>query len=96
MKQFRAFLYLTIYACLRLWFLDMDTNPGLQHPVPTICRILCSNVRGMDGNLSDPTVASSRYDMLLCSDTLVSDMCHKLEFLVTRFCCRLVMPGQDA
>ena len=40
------------------------------------CRILCSNVLGLAGNLSDLTVASSQYDILLCPETLVSDMRH--------------------
>ena len=35
-----------------------------------------SNVRGLAGNLSDLTVASSKYDILLCSETLVSDICN--------------------
>ena len=39
-----------------------------------VCRKLCSNVRDFSRNLSDLTVASSRYDKLLCSETLVSDM----------------------
>ena len=40
----------------------------------------------MPGNLGDLTVASSQYDILLCSDTLVSDMRHVLEVLVPVFC----------
>ena len=35
-----------------------------------------SNMRGLAGNLSDLTVASSQYDILFCSETLVSDMLH--------------------
>ena len=46
---------------------------------------LCSNVRGLSGNLSDLTVASSQYDILLCSETLVSDMSHVSEVLVPGF-----------
>ena len=72
------FLYLILNACLIFWFLDVATNPGPQHPVPDICGILCSNVRGLAGNLSDLTVALSRYDILLCSETLVSDMWHNM------------------
>ena len=34
------FLYLIFNACLRLWFLDMKTNPHPWHPVPTVCRML--------------------------------------------------------
>ena len=56
----------------------METNPGLQRPGMAVCRILCSNVQAMTGNLSDLTVALSQNDILLCSETLVSDMRHVL------------------
>ena len=79
------FLYLIFYACLRLWFLDVETNHGQRWPVPTVCRLLCSSVLGLAGNLSDLTVASSQYDILLCSETLVSDMRHVSELLVPGF-----------
>ena len=70
----------------------METNP-----VPDVCRILCSNVRDLTGNLSDQTVASSQYDILLCSETLVSDIRHVSKMLVPGFCrpvllCRGKMP----
>ena len=42
-------------------------------------------MRGLAGNLSDLTVASSQYDILLCSETLVSDMRHVSEILVPGF-----------
>ena len=44
----------------------------------------------MAGNLSDLTVAPSQYDILLCSETLVSDMRHVSEVLVSGFS-RLVL-----
>ena len=61
----------------------METNPGPRRPVPAVCRILCSNVRGLSRNLSDLTVASSQFDILLCSETLVSDLRHVSELLVS-------------
>ena len=70
------------YAYLRFRFLDVETNPGPRRPVPTVCRLLCSNVLGLAGNLSDLTVASAQYDILLCSETLVSDSRHVSELLV--------------
>ena len=73
------FIYLIFYACLRLRFLDVETNPGQLRSVPAVYRIICSNVRGLAGNLSDLTVASSQYDILFCSETLVSDMHHVSE-----------------
>ena len=91
------FHYLIFYGCLRLRFLDVETSPGPRRPVPVVCRILCSNVRVLAGNLSDLTVASSQYDILVCSETLVSDMRHVSEVLVPGFChplllCRGKMP----
>ena len=80
------FLYLIFYGRLRLRFLDVETNPSPRPPVPAVCRILCVMcVRGLAGNLSDLTVASSQYDTLLCSETLVSDMRHLSEVLVPGF-----------
>ena len=74
----------------------METNPGPRRPVHTVCRLLCSNVRYLAGNLSDLSVTSSRHGILLCSETLVSDMCHVSELLVPGFgrpvLCRGRMP----
>ena len=95
--EFMEFLYLFFYAYLRPRFLDVETNPGPRRPVPYVSRILCGNVRGLAGNLSDLTVASSQYDILLCSETLVSEMRLVSELLVPGFgrpvlLCRGKMP----
>ena len=79
---FMGIHHLFFYACLRLRFPDVETNPGPRRPVPAVCRILCSNVRGLYRNISDLSVASSQFDILLCSETLVSDMRHVSELLV--------------
>ena len=63
----------------------METNPDPRRPVPTVCRILYSNVLVLAGNLSDLTLASSQCDTLLCSATLVPDMRHVSELLVLGF-----------
>ena len=48
-------------------------------------------MRGLSGNLSDLAVASSQYNILLCSETLFSDLRHVSELLVPGFgllfCC---------
>ena len=72
-------------ACPRLRFPNVEINPGPRRPVLTVCRLICSNVLGLAGNLSDLTLASSRYDIQLCSETLVSDMRHVSELLVPEF-----------
>ena len=48
-KSFMEFLYLIFDVCLRLRFLDVETNPGPRRPVSVVCRILCSNARGVGG-----------------------------------------------
>ena len=78
-------LHLKFYSCLRLRFPDVETNPGPRRPVPDSCRIVCSNVRGLSGNLCGLAVASSQYDILLCSETLVSDLRHVSELMVPGF-----------
>ena len=40
---------------------------------------------GLSGDLSDLAVVSSQYDILLCSETLVSDLLHLSELLVPGF-----------
>ena len=46
--------------------------------------VLCA-VHGLAGHISDLTVASSEYDTLLCSETLVLYMRHVSELLVSGF-----------
>ena len=79
------------YACLILRFLDVETNLGPRRPFPTVCRLLCSNVRGLAWNISDLTMASSRYDILLCPETLVKDIRHVSELLVPGFGCPVLL-----
>ena len=85
-------LYLIFYGCLRLRFLDVETNP--DRVVLYLLSADYSVVMCWAGNLSDLTVASSQYDILLCSETLVSDMHHVSEVLVLSPC--LVVSGQVA
>ena len=83
--------YLIFYACLSLWFPDVKTNP-----VPAVCGILFSNVRGQSKNLSDLTVASSvSYTVVLWDFGLT--MHHTSELLVPVFdrpdvLCQSIMP----
>ena len=79
------FIYLIFYGCQRLRFLDVETNPDQRHPVHAVGRIICSNLRGLAGNLCDLTVTSSQYDILFCSETLVSDMRHVSQLLVPSY-----------
>ena len=91
------FLYLILHACLRLRFLDVETNPDPRRPAPLSAEYSIVMCGAWQGNLSDLTVASYQYDILFCTETLVSDMRHVSELLVPGFgrpvlLCRSRMP----
>ena len=43
------------------------------------------NIRGLMGNLNDLQIASRNYDIILCSETMVSFRRHKSEILILDF-----------
>ena len=60
------FLHLIFYANLRLWFLDVETNPGSRRAVLAVCRILYSNVQRLARNLRpDHGFVSVSYTVVL-------------------------------
>ena len=77
-------IYGHFYACLGLRFLDVETNPGpgfLFLVSAEYSTVMCG---GLSKNLNDLTVASSHYDLWMCSKTLVSDIgvtCRSYGFL---------------
>ena len=86
-----ASIHLIFYFCLELRFPVVETNPGPRRPFHGVCRTLFSNARGLYSYLSNLTVASSQCDLLLRSETLVSDRrpISELQFpdLIVLSCC---------
>ena len=81
--SFFNFLFLDFYFFKLILLLrsgDVHPNPG-----PQFFKILYANIRGLRGNLNDLGVASTKYDMLFCSETLVSDLRHVSEILIPNF-----------
>ena len=76
---------LLFFACLKLRFPDVEVNPGPRAAGLRTCRILCCNIRGLHGNLKDLSLAASSYDVVLCSETLVSGHRHISELAVSHF-----------
>lgn len=79
------FVLISFWCVLRLLLSpDVELNPG---PVGRSrdCRVLYANVRGLHGNLKDLTVQSREFDVLLCSETLVSDRRHLSELAIPGF-----------
>ena len=66
---------------------DVAENPGpaTRHSRHRQCRVMYANIRGLHKNISDLIAASSQYDVLLCSETLVSQMRHSSEVLIPGF-----------
>jgi len=79
------FLFLFFFACLVPRYPDVEVNPGPRTVRRRACRILCSNIRGLYANLNDLSVAASSYDLVLCSETLVSGHRHSSELAVPYF-----------
>ena len=71
--------------CLKSRFPDVAPNLGPRRLLAAACRIHCCNELGLSKNLCYPTMALFQYDILLCSETLVSELCHISELLVTGF-----------
>ena len=62
---------------------DIESNPGPTHH--KFCNLLYCNIRGLYGNLSELAVASTKYDIICCSETLVSSRRHTSELLLPNF-----------
>ena len=62
---------------------DIELNPGPQSA--NKARLLYCNIRGLYGNFNDLAVASSKYDIILCSETLVSQLRSINEVLLPNF-----------
>ena len=43
----------------------METNPGCRRPVPAVCKIRCSNVRGLAGKEAVRQFGDGNRDVLM-------------------------------
>ena len=82
-----AFKYNVAFMLLIIILLagDVELNPGPRHSRQRRCRIMYANIRGLHRNIRDLMVASSHYDIFLCSEKLVSQMRHSSEVLIPGF-----------
>ena len=81
--NFKVF-YLIFLHILLILCGDIEVNPG---PCRTRnkCRVLYHNIRGLKTNLNDLQIASRNYDIIFCSETLVSQRRHVSEILLQGF-----------
>lgn len=75
-------LYLFLFVLLAG---DVELNPGPYRQRAKCCRILYSNIRGLYKNIKDLTMAAANYDIVFCSETLVSNLRDVSELLIPNF-----------
>ena len=95
-NTFDCFLYIVyiVVVILHISFIvffllilsgDVELNPGPVNGRNRQCHVLYSNIRGLYGNLHDLIVASKGFDILFCSETLVSNFRHIAELSIPGF-----------
>ena len=77
---FDFFNFLNFFIILLLRSGDVHPNPG-----PQFFNCLYTNIRGLKTNLQDLSVASPGFDLVFCSETLVSELRHTSELLMPGF-----------
>ena len=82
--KFVNILFYFLLLILVLLCGDIEVNPGPQNRSRK-CNILYGNVRGLYKNKKDLDVAAEKFDIVFCSETLVSDLRHISELLIPGF-----------
>ena len=82
-----AFTYSVNFLLIILALLagDVEENPGPTACRRRQCRMLYSNIRGLHANLNDLIIASRQFDIVFCSETLVSNFRSPKEVLIPCF-----------
>ena len=90
-NTFDCFVYIVILHISFIVFLllilsgDIELNPGPVNGRNRQFRVLYSTIRGLYGNLHDLIVASKGFNILFCSETLVSNFRHIAELSIPGF-----------
>ena len=80
-----GFLFLLYFVCLVPRFPDVEVNPCPRVGAPTKCRLMFASINGPSVNLNELSVATSRLDIVLCAETLISARRHALELCLPGF-----------
>ena len=74
-----------VLFCLLILSGDVELHPGPRFTGRPQCRVMYSNIRGLYKNIHDLIAVSRQYDILFCSETLVSSRRHPTEVLIPGF-----------
>ena len=64
---------------------DVELHPGPRFTGRPQCRVMYSNIQGLYKNIHNLIAVSRQYDILFCSETLVSSRRHPTEILIPGF-----------
>ena len=78
-----SFLIFLITGILLLRAGDIHPNPGPHNN--NFCRVMYANIRGLKSNIQELTLSSTNFDIIFCSETLVSELRHVSELLIPNF-----------
>ena len=74
-----------VLFCLLILSGYVELHPGPRLTGRPQCRVMYSNIRGLYKNIHDLIAVSRQYDILFCSETLVSSRKHPAEILIPGF-----------
>ena len=77
---FSYWLHLLLIVCG-----DIESYPGPDSDRRVL--VLYSNIRGLHANMDELALAGSGYDVLVCTESKVSDRRHLLKLHISRFGC---------
>ena len=72
------------YGWVKLQFSDVDVNPG-PRAVPQCCRVMLTNINVLHGNRDELAIAATKFGVVACADTKVSDRTHVSNLLLPGF-----------
>ena len=73
-----------VLFCLLILSGDVELHPGPRLTGRPQCCVMYSNIRGLYKNIHDLIAVSRQYDILFCSETLVSSRRHPAEIFKVR------------
>ena len=76
--------YLFSFFFLLLLSGDVETNPGPRAPARN-ARVMYANILGLHKNIKELAIASKKFDVVCCSETLTSNRRNQVELLIPGF-----------